>query len=88
MSKLTPAQRAMLIASEPDDRTGREGCGVELLTGADYATANALKRRGFGEVTGPGGSLPGMYWSNADGLAERASLTSDSDDVTSEFEDL
>ena len=72
--KLTDAQRKMLIASEPDDRTGDEGCGVELNTGAEYAIANALKRRGFGEVTGPGGSLSGMYWSNAEGLAERISL--------------
>lgn len=74
MSKLTPAQCAMLIASHPDDITGEEGCGVELRNGSDYATAKALKRRGFGEVTGPGGSLSGMYWSNAEGLAERQSL--------------
>lgn len=71
---LTEAQRAMLIASEPDDVTGEEGCGVELRSGADYATANALKRRGLGNVTGPGGALPGMFWSNAQGLAERALL--------------
>lgn len=73
---LTAAQRAMLIASEPDDRTGEEGCGVELRTGAEYATANALKRRGLGDVTGPGGSLPGMYWSNAAGLEQREALIS------------
>ena len=66
--RVTEAQHRMLMASEPDDRTGDEGCGVELNTGADYATARALKRRGLGEVTGPGGSLPGMYWNNADGL--------------------
>lgn len=70
----TEAQRRMLLASEPDDRTGDEGCGVELNTGADYATANALKRRGLGDVTGPGGTLPGMYWSNAEGLAIRKEL--------------
>jgi hypothetical protein len=73
-AKLTAAQRRMLIASEPDDRTGEEGCGVELSTGIDYATARALKRRGLGELTGPGGALAGMYWSNAAGLAAREEL--------------
>lgn len=72
--RLTAAQHRMLMASEPDDRTGEEGCGVELRTGADYATAKALKRRGLGDVTGPGGPLPGMYWSNAAGLALRNEL--------------
>lgn len=73
----TLAQRRMLIASEPDDRTGDEGCGVELRSGADYATGKALERQGLGHVTGPGGSLPGMYWSNAAGLARRSELTSE-----------
>lgn len=76
MTALTKPQRAMLLANEPDDRTGDEGCGVELRTGADYAIAHALQRRGLGHVNGPGGSLPGMYWSNPAGLAERLSLLS------------
>lgn len=74
LSDLTPAMRQMLIDSEPDDRTGDEGCGVELFSGRDYAVAKALQRRWLGHVTGPGGSLPGMYWSNADGLQARADL--------------
>jgi len=74
MSNLTAAQRRMLIASDPDDRTGDEGTGIELRTGRDYAVANALKRKGFGDVTGPGGTLPGMYWSNAAGLEKRRDL--------------
>lgn len=73
---ITEAQQRMLLASEPDDRTGEDGCGVELRTGGEYATANALKRRGLGDVTGPGGTLPGMYWSNAAGLAVRRLLAS------------
>lgn len=73
---LTDAQRRMIIDSEPDDRTGTEGCGVELRTGADYAIAKALERRKLGHREGPGGSLPGMYWSNAMGLAVRAALKS------------
>lgn len=81
--KLTNAQRAMLLASDPDDITGEEGAGVELLTGADYAIAKALKRRGLGEMTGPGGSLPGMYWNNADGLeARRSALLSNASATT------
>ena len=71
---LSEAQRRMLVASDPDDLTGEEGCGVELLSGADYAVAKALERRGLGHVQGPGGPLPGMYWNNADGLEHRAAL--------------
>jgi hypothetical protein len=77
---LTPRQRAMLIASDPDDRTGEEGTGVELRTGADYAVAKALKRRGFGYVTGPGGPGPGMYFNNEYGLDERDALVDDQED--------
>jgi hypothetical protein len=68
---LTGPQRRMIIASEPDDRTGEQGCGVELRTGADYAIAKALERKGLGHREGPGGFLPGMYWSNDDGLFVR-----------------
>lgn len=69
--RLTPAQRAMLIASEPDDLTGEEGCGVELRTGADYAVAKALTRRELGVIEGPGGSYCGLYFNNAEGLFRR-----------------
>ena len=77
MGKLTKAQRRMLLASDPDDRTGDEGVGVELRTGADYAVAKSLERLGLGFREGPGGSLPGMYWNNDCGLALRAALTQD-----------
>lgn len=70
----TAPQRAMLLASDPDDRTGDEGTGVELTSGALYATAHALERRGLGWVEGPGGPLCGMYFSNADGLTARRDL--------------
>lgn len=72
MARMTEAQRQMLLESDPDDVTGEEGVGVELRTGAGYAVARALERRGLGHVTGPGGSLPGMYWNNSDGLTMRA----------------
>lgn len=71
---LSPRQKQMLIESKPDDITGEEGCGVELQSGADYAIAKNLVARGFGYRSGPGGSLPGMYWSNSDGLLIRSEL--------------
>lgn len=71
---LSEPQRKMLIDSEPDDCTGREGLGIELRTGAEYAVAKALERRGLGHREGPGGALPGMYWNNATGLAVRAAV--------------
>ncbi len=73
MTPLTEAQKKMLIASEPDDRTGEEGCGIELRTGADHTVARSLERRGLGEYKGAD-SLPGMYWSNEEGLSERRTL--------------
>lgn len=78
--KLTDPQRAMLIASEPSDRDRDEGAGVELRTGADYAVAKALERRQLGDVEGPGGPLPGLYFNNVDGLALRRELLGLPDD--------
>lgn len=68
---LTPRQRRMILDSGPDDVTGREGLGVELRSGADYAVAKALERRGLGHVEGPGGPRPGQYWNNTNGLRLR-----------------
>lgn len=74
MSEFTKSQRDMLCASDPDDVTGEEGCGVELTNGAAYAVAKSLERRGYGHVQGPGGPLPGMYWNNATGLIARQDI--------------
>lgn len=71
MSDFTPKQREMLCASAPDEVTGEEGVGVELTSGAAYTVARSLERRGYGHVDGPGGSFPGMYWSNSTGLIAR-----------------
>lgn len=70
---LSPRQRAMLVESGPDDLTGREGAGVELCNGADWAVAKALERKGYGYC---GGSMigRGMYWNRAKGLEMRALL--------------
>lgn len=84
---LSPAQQRMIVASEPSDRDRREGCGVELRTGADYAIAKALERRGFGHVVGPGSPLGGMYWNNGDGLALRRELRGESDPDDDESDD-
>lgn len=74
MSDFTIKQREMLCASAPDDVTGEEGCGVELTSGANYAVAKSLERRGYGNLQGPGGPLPGMYWNNATGLIARQDI--------------
>lgn len=74
MGDFTDKQRQMLCASDPDDVTGEEGCGVELRSGADYAVAKSLERRGYGHVQGPGGPLPGMYWNNSTGLIARSDI--------------
>lgn len=74
MSDFTPAQRDMICASDPDDVTGAEGCGVELTSGAAYAVAKSLERRGYGHIQGPGGPLPGMYWNNSTGLIARQDI--------------
>lgn len=74
MSDFTIKQREMLCASGPDDVTGEEGCGVELTSGANYAVAKSLERRGYGHVEGPGGPLLGMYWNNATGLIARQDI--------------
>lgn len=73
MNALTPRQRLMIADSDPDDITGKEGVGVELRTGADYAVARSLERRGLGCVAGPG-ALRGLYFNNADGLLVRDAL--------------
>jgi len=70
---LSPAQRAMILMSAPDDITGKEGLGVELRTAQQYSTAKALMRRRLGLWHG-GDALPGMYWSNGDGLCMRKEL--------------
>lgn len=78
--KLTPRQRDMLIGSEPSDLDPDAGAGVELRTGADYAVARSLERRGLGDVEGPGGPLSGLYFNSAEGLALRRELLGLSDD--------
>lgn len=70
---LSPAQRTMLLEGEPDDVTGCEGLGVELRTAQQYSTAKALERRSLGQWRG-GDELPGMYWSNANGLEVRRAI--------------
>ncbi len=74
MTNLTRQQREMICASDPDDVSGEEGCGVEIFTGAHYAIAKSLERRGYGNVQGAGGRVPGMYWNNSTGLIARQDI--------------
>jgi len=72
---LTDAQRRMVLESGPDDMTGEEGCGVDLFSGADYAVAKALERKGIGHREGPGGfRYAGLFWCNETGLQVRQIL--------------
>lgn len=74
--QFTEGQQRFLLDSEPSDRDPTSGAGVELWTGADYAIAKSLQRRGFGDVEGPGQAkgLPGLYFNNAEGLYQREAL--------------
>ena len=74
VDEMPEAQRRMLLASEPVDRDGKEGIVVELRTGADVNVAKALERRGLGTREDGLDGMPGMYWSNAEGLALRQFL--------------
>lgn len=66
---LSAAQRKMVIASEPDDITGEEGCGVELR-GSGYRVAKSLAALGVGNYT-HGSSSFDMYWNYSKGLDVR-----------------
>lgn len=67
---LTEAQRKLVLASEPDDITGNEGCGVDIR-GAQYRVAGSLCDKGLGGYT-HGHSIADMYWNYSTGLAVRA----------------
>jgi Ni/Co efflux regulator RcnB len=66
---LSTAQRELVLASDPDDIDGYEGCGVELH-GQQYQTARALQKRGIGRYT-HGSCYVDMYWNTNHGLLVR-----------------
>ena len=70
--KLTEPQRRILLASEPNERTGDGGFGVELNTAGDIQAAKALERKQFGTIEGLGGSFAPLYFNNWYGLRERS----------------
>jgi hypothetical protein len=84
---LTVRQRAMVLESEPSDLDRDTGAGVELKTGADYAVARSLERKGLGDVEGPGGPLCGLYFNNEDGLALRRELRGEPDPADQDDDD-
>ncbi|SNT09542.1 hypothetical protein SAMN06295912_1405 [Sphingomonas laterariae] len=71
-AKLTGAQRSMVLASGPDDISGREGLGVDIV-GSRYRSARALEALGIGHHT-HGSEIADMYWNSAAGLAVREHL--------------
>lgn len=83
MIKLTEPQRKMLIASEPDDITGEEGCGVPLGSVGELSTARALARKELGYVDGD------LYFNNAEGLVwrrEELGLDEEDGDLEDDFD--
>lgn len=73
---LTPAQKRLVLESEPDDITGEEGCGVEI-SGAAYRTAKALESYGLGTYS-HGSPYGDLYFNNAEGLTVRDELIAES----------
>jgi hypothetical protein len=69
---LSPAQRRMVLDSEPDDITGEEGCGVELR-GPLYKTAKRLNELKLGTYT-HGSPYGDLYCNNTAGLAVRDAI--------------
>ena len=74
---LTKAQRALVLASAPDDMTGEEGLGIEIR-GAMYRTARSLEELGLGSYT-HGSTYYDMYWNLPFGLAVRTILENRND---------
>lgn len=71
-SKLTEAQRRLVLLSGPDDITGRDGLGVEIRSNT-YRVARRLDVLGLGSYT-HGSPTYDMYWNNSLGLAVRDRL--------------
>jgi len=76
-ARLSPAQRWLVTASEPDDISGRDGIGVDLC-GSMYRTAKTLQRMGLGDYT-HGSFIADMYWNKPLGLSVRAILKEQDD---------
>lgn len=72
VKSLTKAQRALVLASEPDDINGESGVGVEIR-GPQYRVARSLEALGLGSFT-HGSPFYDMYWNFAPGLAVRSAL--------------
>jgi len=72
-ASLTSEQRALVLASDPDDITGRSGSGVPIR-GAMYRTAKVLEwKHGLGTYS-YGSSFEDLYFNNSLGLAVRTAI--------------
>lgn len=69
---LSEAQKKLVLASDPDDITGEEGCGVSIR-GSQYKTARKLERLGLGYYS-HGSPFGDLYCNNSFGLSVRAFL--------------
>lgn len=75
--RLSEAQQRLVLESDPDDITGREGCGVPIR-GPQYRTAKSLREVGCGYYSHgfPSGDL---YFNSRLGLAVRNHLMEKND---------
>jgi hypothetical protein len=80
--RLTAAQRLLVMASDPDDISGQDGCGVQIRK-AEYKTARSLSAMGLGSHT-HGSPFGDMYWNHSFGLEVRAILQAEGRRMTPE----
>lgn len=83
-SRLTRAQRAMVLASEPGGwGNPNEATGADVMGSSGWATALALERRGMGDIEeSPGSYPPALYFHNSTGLAVRHHLLASQDQAS------
>ncbi len=76
VSGLTKAQRALVLESEPGAWGNPErATGAEVIGAGRFAAAQALERKGLGEVQIDANCYPYALWlNNGTGLAVRAAL--------------
>lgn len=69
---LSATQRRLVLDSDPDDITGRQGCGIPIR-GPQYRSAKSLMAMGCGDYS-HGSPFGDLYFNSRFGLAVRDHL--------------